>query len=274
METKKKNYLDIAKYMLKLEQNAYKKCSRQRIDVRDKGPHDLVTSLDTALEKFCLAELKKAFPDVKVVSEEYNSKVKAEGTYFTIDPIDGTVNFANRMYDMWGMQMAYVENNVTVAAAIMLPSISDYYAAKGFGAFKNGRRFKASQNDPTHSLVVMESKDLDRYCLLWKELAKKILKFRHFGASSIHSTLTAEGKVGGNIQYCGNAWDVLPGFLLMDEAGCLMKKVGNFAVYANSQETLELLCKAVEKTEKTKTSNKTKAKKTSNQTAKNTKKGR
>ena len=143
--------------------------------------------------------------------------------------------------------MAYIENDVPVASAIILPSIGDYYCAKGFGAFKNGEKFVTTPKDPAHSLIAIDTKNVEEYGAFMKELAPKILKFRHLGASCIHSTLLAEGKLGGYLQYCGHPWDILPGFLLMDEAGCLSKRIENIAVYATSPKTLEILSKAVSK---------------------------
>lgn len=252
---KNKNYLKISEYLLKLSKKAYKKFSKQEVEVNDKGHRDLLTNLDLSIEKYILKELGKNFPGVKIVSEEFNTEIKAEGTYFVIDPVDGTINFANGLNFLWGVQIAYIENDVTVASAIFLPASDSYSAARGFGAYKNGKRFFTIKKDPAHSLISVDCILSKNDCLLMSELDKDILKFRHFGACCIHAVLMAEGRIGGYVEYDGYPWDILPGFLIMEEAGCVRKTLFSHHAFASTEETLKLLVCAIEKFE-TKTSDK------------------
>jgi len=136
-----KNYLEISKLLLKIVKQAYALAKKQKINVSDKSTHDLLTNYDLTMEKFILEKLKKHFPNIKIVSEEFNSSVKPDGTYFAIDPLDGTINFGNKLYDRFGIQIGYVENNEIVAGAVCMPNYADFHAAKGSGAFKNGKKF-------------------------------------------------------------------------------------------------------------------------------------
>ena len=242
------NFLQMAKYLLKLEKSAYKKCKKIKIKVTDKGFKDLLTTMDTTIEKYLISSLSKDFPGVKIVSEEFNSKVKAEGTYFSVDPVDGTVNFANNLIDLWAIQIAYVENDVTVASAIYLPKFGEYYAAKGVGAFKNGKSFKVQQKSPEHSLVCIDSDSNASDCKIINALDKKVLRFRALGAGCIHSTMTAEGNLGGFVEFDGHSWDLLSGFLLMEEAGCVRKSVFGHHIFANTEELLTIIEDALKET--------------------------
>src|SRR5688572_1245148 len=59
------------------------------------GINDLVTEADLASEKAILEVIKESFPDHFILSEEVGEiSMDSEYKWF-IDPIDGTVNFAN-----------------------------------------------------------------------------------------------------------------------------------------------------------------------------------
>ena len=59
------------------------------------GENDLVTNLDLEVENFLIDETKKEYPDFDIVSEEFNTNNEVTKNCFIIDPIDGTINFAN-----------------------------------------------------------------------------------------------------------------------------------------------------------------------------------
>ena len=89
---------------------------------------DLVTNFDFEVEQFMINEIKKAYPNFNIVSEEFNSNEGLTDNCFTIDPIDGTVNFANNI-PLWGIQVACVKNGKTVAAVIYLVKLDELYYA-------------------------------------------------------------------------------------------------------------------------------------------------
>ena len=63
-------------------------------EVNAKGTQgDLVTNLDYEIEKFILNKINNQYPNFDVVSEEFNSKKELTENCFTVDPLDGTVNF-------------------------------------------------------------------------------------------------------------------------------------------------------------------------------------
>lgn len=59
------------------------------------GPNDLVTEVDKASEALIMNIIRENFPDHFILSEEIG-EIKMDSSYkWIIDPIDGTVNFAN-----------------------------------------------------------------------------------------------------------------------------------------------------------------------------------
>ena len=250
MSMKTRNYLELSQYMIKLLKTAYKKCSKQKVDVKDKGSSDLVTSLDISLEKFITTALKKDFHETKIVSEEFNSKVEAKGTYFVLDPLDGTINFANGLNSLCGLQIAYIENDVTVASAIYFPSSdSAYTAAKGFGSFENGKKYVVTPKLVSHSLLKINTaqSDFDTMYKLLEELKYKFLRFRVIGADCYDFAESSLGNFGGLVMRNGNPWDILPGLLLAEQAECKITTYKDYIIVTNTEEAQSTILKAFRK---------------------------
>ncbi|MBE7076187.1 MAG: inositol monophosphatase family protein [Clostridiales bacterium] len=242
------NNLQMAKYLLSLLIKANKKFKKLDIKVEEKDVHDLVTTMDTSIENFLIEKLLKTHPGIKIVSEEFNKKSTAKGTYFVIDPIDGTVNFANNLFNLWGIQIAYVENDVILASAIYFPDTKNkFYSAKGFGSFKNGKKFVVKKKDPDRALIGFNVHEIDFQYKASKMLKKKVLKLRDVTTSCVNSYMMAEGQLGGVITNDGKPWDIIPGILLMEEAGCLHKFIDGHHVIASHEDTFKLLVETVAK---------------------------
>lgn len=79
----------------------------------DKG--DLVTNFDYEIEKYIIKKIKEHYPEFSIISEEYNSEKVLTDNCFTVDPIDGTINFANNI-PLWAIQIACIKNKKTCAA--------------------------------------------------------------------------------------------------------------------------------------------------------------
>src|SRR5690349_9251196 len=59
------------------------------------GINNLVTEADIASESAIISVIREAFPDHFILSEEAGEIVMDSSYKWIIDPIDGTVNFAN-----------------------------------------------------------------------------------------------------------------------------------------------------------------------------------
>jgi fructose-1,6-bisphosphatase/inositol monophosphatase family enzyme len=107
------------------------------------GPLDLVTDADEAAEARITAALHRDFPGCLVVGEEAASadpdligRLAAAELAFTIDPVDGTSNFAAGL-PLFGVMAAVVQRGHTVAGIILDPVCDSYSAARlGAGAFE------------------------------------------------------------------------------------------------------------------------------------------
>lgn len=245
-----KNDLEIAKYLLKIEKKAFHSARKNKIDIKakqsDKCLHDLVTNYDTTIERELIAQLHRDFDHPKIVSEEYNSGEEAKGTYFTIDPIDGTLNFANKI-NLWSVQVAYVRDDKIVASALYNPDTDSYYAALNFGAYKNGKRF-FTEHKPIDRQLFTIPEDKDEHIKIIKAINEITLQYRRIGSASIALEWVAEGKVGAYIlEKNTSSWDIYPGFLLASEAGGVIDETLGYIIVANDTDSLKRYKVMIEK---------------------------
>jgi fructose-1,6-bisphosphatase/inositol monophosphatase family enzyme len=116
-------------------------------DVREKGPGDLVTVADEAMEHRLTPILAGLLPDALVVGEEATAadpdllaKLADAKSAWVIDPIDGTANFAEGR-PLFGVMVALLDHGEPIAAWIHDPVAgSTATAAKGEGAWLDGHR--------------------------------------------------------------------------------------------------------------------------------------
>ena len=118
------------------------KITRNSYEVHQKDDQgDLVTSLDIAVEKYLISQINENYPDFRIVSEEFNSDAAVAENCFIIDPIDGTINFANGL-PLWGIQITCRKDGRTVASVIDLPDLEEFYYADDTGAYRNGQKIQ------------------------------------------------------------------------------------------------------------------------------------
>jgi len=120
-------------------------------DVREKGPGDLVTVADEAMEHRLTALLQDLLPGSAVVGEEAAARdgavlrrLATDEPVWIIDPVDGTSNFAQAKGD-FGVMVALVVGGRGVAGWIYDPVGGRMATAElGAGAWLNGKRLSVA----------------------------------------------------------------------------------------------------------------------------------
>lgn len=229
----------------------YQSVGKGDFRVLDKGAFDLVTEVDFNMEKSISEEILNHFPTDKILGEEFSGGVVPSGRTWTIDPIDGTINFAHHS-PLFGVQCSLLVDGEVVVAVIYLPYLNECYTAvKGGGTLLNDKPIKVHKTDCEGAIIAFGdfSRKLvglaeNQYAAIGK-LYKKILRVRMFGASSIDFSAIACGRIHGVVLTTKNLWDIAPGLLLVKEAGGVVKnlygkefKVGDDGVVAASTEQL------------------------------------
>ena len=67
----------------------------ENLQVSKKGIGDFVTSADLNSENTIIKVLQKAYPEIKIISEETSSDIELDkyDKKWIVDPLDGTLNF-------------------------------------------------------------------------------------------------------------------------------------------------------------------------------------
>ena len=108
------------------------------------GINDLVTQADFASDKAIRNVIKTAFPEHGIVSEESDEKISTSDYKWIIDPIDGTVNFAN------GIPICCVSIGLEYKGEMLMGAVYNplmhefFFAEKGKGATLNDEKIGVS----------------------------------------------------------------------------------------------------------------------------------
>lgn len=199
----------------------------------DKGSKDVVTEMDLAIEKYLISIISKKYPNDKFVTEEFNgdNELTKDRTW-TIDPIDGTINYALGSA-LYGCQLALVINKKPVFSYILLPDLgNEFIAVENEGTFLNGEKITISSDVKINHAVVSiggisnYNQELAKYELeLIREVMKNAMTLRLWGSSAYDTTSLTLGISHIFFMFAQHIWDAAPGILIAKEAGCIVTKV-------------------------------------------------
>lgn len=102
------------------------------------------------------AALRRAWPDIPVVSEEDSASLTLPrpNRYWLIDPLDGTASFCQG-FDGYVTQAALIENGVPVASGVHAPALElTYLGALGQSATCNGRVLRLPVSSPSRPVLI------------------------------------------------------------------------------------------------------------------------
>jgi myo-inositol-1(or 4)-monophosphatase len=195
-----------------------------RVDTKD-GVNDLVTEVDHASEKLIMDIIRSTFPDHFILSEEVG-EIKMDSAYkWIIDPIDGTVNYANGI-PICCVSIGIEHEGKMILGAVFNPFMDEFFfAEKNAGAFLNDQRIHVSdKNNVIHSCLVtgfpytyldMANGPLE----VFGRFIRKGIPVRRLGSAAIDLCWVAAGRFDGFYEHKLNPWDSAAGFLLVEEAG-------------------------------------------------------
>lgn len=203
----------------------------KKITFHKKSKHEIVTPADIAANKIILNAIKRNFPSHGILSEETGYYQKSSDYLWTVDPLDGTTNFALGS-PLWGICLGLFHEKKLILGVVALPFMKEiYWAIKGQGAFIT----QAFRPDKINKIKVASTKKLSNaivtYCYGYSDqsiiqgnkmgliLREKAIDARQLGSAAIETVWLARGRTQGFIVPRANLWDVAPGVLLIREAG-------------------------------------------------------
>lgn len=224
-------------FLKKIVLNA-NKISENAFEVKSKGAeNDLITNLDLEIENYLINEIKKEYPTFDIVSEEYNTNNKMSDNCFIIDPIDGTINFANNL-PLWGIQVACVKDGKTIASVISLPRINEFYYADETGAYLNDKKINVNEVPIKNALYAIDGNN-NLPCM--QRMRKYSSNRRNFGGVCVSMAFVASGRIHGAVFRSDKAWDYEPGLFICKMAGASIKSINGFHAAAMNDEFLNIL---------------------------------
>lgn len=193
-----------------------------------KGDRDYTSEVDFQIERRVRDFLAHQAPGIAFVGEEGSGSTTDSAEWWTLDPIDGTVNFAHAI-PLCAVSLALIREGRPVLGVVELPMLrTRYWATEGGGAHRDGSRLQVRQVDQLSDAVIAigdyavghraEQRNAVRLRLT-ELIAGRALRVRMLGSAALDLAWLAEGKVDASITLSNRSWDVAAGVAIAREAG-------------------------------------------------------
>ncbi|WP_206791567.1 inositol monophosphatase family protein [Amycolatopsis sp. MtRt-6] len=220
------------------------------------GATDVVTAVDHESERLVRSRLASLRPGEPVLGEEGGGTAGDDGVTWVVDPIDGTVNF---LYGLpwFAVSVAAQVGGVSVAGAVVEPASGRVWsAARGQGAFLDGRRLAVSAPAGLEVTLVgtgfaYSPARRTRQSRFAASLLGQVRDIRRNGAASLDLCAVAAGWLDAYVEHGLNRWDWAAGALIAAEAGAEVSlpgtapELGQDATYAAAPSIADPLRKVL-----------------------------
>ncbi len=190
---------------------------------KDGDERNILTNVDIEVNDFVTKKIHESFPNDLVYSEESKNNIITDN-FWSIDPIDGTSNFA-RGIPHFAVVISFIKSGEAVVGAIYNPITKELFSfEKGQGAFLNGKIIHASSveklSDAYVSLHIGRKESIHDWGLsLQKRLLKEAKKNNNLGSSALDLAFLASGRVDAVIYGTMTTQDIAVALGLVREAG-------------------------------------------------------
>ena len=189
------------------------------------GINNLVTEVDHKSEAAIFKVIKEQFPEHYILSEEAGEIIQDSNYKWIIDPIDGTVNYANRI-PICCVSIGIEKDGKMILGAVYNPFIGELFIAeKGKGSTLNNKTIHVSnKSDVSTSCLVTGFPytyldETNGPLQVFEKLIRKGVPVRRLGSAAIDLCWVAMGRFDGFYEHQLQAWDSAAGFLMIEEAG-------------------------------------------------------
>jgi histidinol-phosphatase len=203
----------------------YFRANELRIDRKPDGT--VVTQADRAIEEMARSKVAESGLALDVLGEEmggdgaHTPNLSARPRLI-IDPIDGTEEFS-RGIPTFGTLLAIEQQGEVVAGMASAPGLaSRWWAYRGQGAYRNGRRIRVSSVPRLSEAMIFTTGTSPKKNAAQREslrrLADAARSGRTLGGFWQHM-LVAEGAIDAAVDLTAMAWDLAPPLIIVEEAG-------------------------------------------------------
>lgn len=236
--------LEVATRAGELQVDRYERVGR--IDY--KSARDVVTEVDHLSEALILDAIRTAFPGDALLAEETgehdgaaagNTATSGEGRVWVVDPLDGTINYANGI-PFFCVSIALVEGGRPVVGVVHDPSRRESFAASADGpATLAGRAIRASDKDRLSDFVVSMALSGRAAAARARGVRKAIRVPRSMGSAALALAYVANGRFDAFVQQGGlSTWDIAAAGLIAERSGATVTNLDGgpwFEIAAASQ---------------------------------------
>ena len=193
---------------------------------------ELVTSADIASNDIIISEISKAYPGHRIISEESpNESFEIDAPTWIIDPIDGTVGYANGHYQV-SVSIAFAIAGQVAVGVVYNPFLNElFYAVKGHGAYLNDTKIYVKEVSDLKECVVAtgfphRKENIPHIMSYLTRLLPHIRDVRRLGSAALDLCWVACGRMQAYYEGSLAPWDMAAGRLIAAEAGA---SIGHYA---------------------------------------------
>jgi len=204
----------------------------QVLKVDRKSKRDVVTDVDYASEALVIAAIRDRYPDDAILAEESgrhesigkpavgSSRARWSRRTWVVDPLDGTVNYANGI-PFFCVSIGLIEAGRPAVGVVLDPLRGDSYAATADGpATLNGVPVRASEKDALGDFVVSLAIIGRGGIARERRVAHEIRISRRMGSAALALAYVASGRFDAYVQNGGlSLWDIAAAGLIAERAG-------------------------------------------------------
>jgi myo-inositol-1(or 4)-monophosphatase len=200
--------------------------------IHHKGTVNLVTEMDQRSEDFLVKEIRRHYPDHKIITEESGLLEGLDSHCWYIDPLDGTTNYAHGL-PIFCVSIGYAEHGQLKLGAIYDPMQNELFSAElGNGAWLDETPLHVSGiSELLQSLLVTgfpydlldtPQNNLENFT----NLSRLTQGVRRMGSAAIDLCYVAAGRLDGYWEVRLSPWDLAAGALIVREAGGIVTTLG------------------------------------------------
>jgi myo-inositol-1(or 4)-monophosphatase len=199
------------------------------VRVDRKSKRDVVTEVDYASERLILEAIRSRFPNDAVLAEESGHHERhapdgpPSGRTWVIDPLDGTVNYANGI-PYFCVSIGLVDGGRAAVGVVLDPLRDDCFAATVDGpATLNGEPIGASDKemlgDYVVSLAIIGRGGIGRE----RRIGREIRIPRRMGSAALSLAYVGSGRFDAFVQNGGlSLWDIAAAGLIAERGGAMV----------------------------------------------------
>ncbi len=198
----------------------------ERIESVDfKSEKDVVTVADHQSEEAILETIGGAFPGDAFLAEESGESGETADRLWVIDPLDGTVNYANGI-PFFAVSIGLCIEGEPRLGVVLDPMRDELFTAiRGEGAFLDGRRIHNPGRKLSDAVVALglPSRGFGKQ---YREIRRRVRITRAMGSATLSLTYCANGRFDAYVQWTKlSVWDICAAGVIALEGGATVTSV-------------------------------------------------